>query len=139
MIRVKVAAAILAAMMVQTAAADCAMSAPLPEIPEEAEAAEEQVEPEMEYAGDYRVTAYAFYEGGGENYYTASGAEPTPYYTVATNDEFNFGTVLYIEGIGEVEVQDRGNFDEGIIDLLIGDDPMESFEDTTRAVYVVHY
>ena len=139
MIRVKVAAAILAAMMVQTAAADCAMSAPLPEIPEEAEAAEEQVEPEMEYAGDYRVTAYAFYEGGGENYYTASGAEPTPYYTVATNDEFDFGTVLYIEGIGEVEVQDRGNFDEGIIDLLIGDDPMESFEDTTRAVYVVHY
>ena len=139
MIRVKVAAAILAAMMVQTAAADCAMSAPLPEIPEEAEAAEEQVEPEMEYAGDYRVTAYAFYEGGGENYYTASGAEPTPYYTVATGDEFPFGTVLYIEGLGYVEVQDRGGFGPGIIDYHIGDAPMESFEDTTRAVYVVHY
>lgn len=99
----------------------------------------EPAEPEMEYVGDYRVTAYAFYEGGGENYYTASGAEPVPYYTVATNSEFDFGTILYIEGIGEVEVQDRGNFDEGIIDLLIGDDPMSSFEDTTRAVYIVHY
>ena len=100
---------------------------------------EEPAEPSMEYAGDYRVTAYAYYEGGGENYYTASGATPVPYYTVATNNEFDFGTVLYIEGIGEVEVQDRGNFDEGIIDLHIGNDSMESFEDTTRAVYVVHY
>ena len=137
MIRVKVAAAILAAMMVQGPIAEIATSA-IASVPSETEIAEQE-EPEMEYAGDYRVTAYAFYEGGGENYYTASGAEPTPYYTVATNDEFDFGTVLYIEGIGEVEVQDRGNFDEGIIDLLIGDDPMESFEDTTRAVYVVHY
>lgn len=91
----------------------------------------------MEYVGDYRVTAYAFYEGGGENYCTASGATPMPYYTVATGDEFPFGTVLYIDGIGEVEVQDRGGFDAGIIDLHIGNDPMESFEDTTRKVYIV--
>lgn len=91
----------------------------------------------MTYVGDYRVTAFNYYEGGGENYYTASGAEPVPYYTVATNDEFDFGTILYIEDIGIVEVQDRGNFEEGIIDLHIGYDPMESFEDTTRAVYIV--
>lgn len=97
----------------------------------------EQVEPEMEYVGDYRVTAYAYYEGGGENYYTASGATPVPYYTVATGFEFDFGTVLYIEGIGEVEVQDRGGFPPGIIDLHIGYDSMDSFEDRTRAVYVV--
>lgn len=96
-------------------------------------------EPAMEYVDDYRVTAFAYYEGGGENYYTASGAEPVPYYTVATGDEFPFGTVLYIEGLGYVEVQDRGGFGPGIIDILIGDDPMSSFEDTTRAVYVVHY
>ena len=63
--------------------------------------------PEMEYVGDYRVTAYAYYEGGGENYYTAGGYTPTPYYTVATGDEFDLGTILYIEGIGEVQVQDR--------------------------------
>ena len=100
---------------------------------------EEIAEPSMEYVGDYRVTAYAYYEGGGENYYTAGGYEPVPYYTVATGDEFDLGTVLYIEGIGEVQVQDRGGFGPGIIDLHIGNDPMESFEDTTRAVYIVHY
>ena len=93
----------------------------------------------MEYVGDYRVTAYAFYEGDGENYATAGGYEPVPYYTCATTEEFDFGTVLYIEGIGEVQVQDRGGFAPGIIDLHIGWDPMESFEDCTRAVYVVHY
>lgn len=97
----------------------------------------EEESPEMEYVGDYRVTAYAYYEGGGENYATASGATPVPYYTVATGNEFDFGTILYIEGIGEVEVQDRGGFDEGIIDLHIGDTPMSEFEDKTRAVYIV--
>lgn len=91
----------------------------------------------MEYVGDYRVTAFNYYEGNGENYYTASGATPTPYYTVATNEEFEFGTVLYIEDIGIVEVQDRGNFPQGVIDLHIGYDPMESFEDRTRKVYIV--
>lgn len=98
---------------------------------------EEIAEPSMEYVGDYRVTAYAYYEGGGENYYTAGGYTPTPYYTVATGDEFELGTVLYIEGIGEVQVQDRGGFPDGIIDLHIGYDSMDSFEDRTRAVYIV--
>lgn len=93
--------------------------------------------PSMEYVGEYRVTAFAYYEGGGENYATASGATPMPYYTVATGTEFDFGTILYIDGIGEVEVQDRGAFDEGIIDLHIGYDSMDSFEDKTRAVYIV--
>lgn len=104
---------------------------------EQAERVQEETAPAMEYAGDYRVTAYAYYEGGEENYYTASGATPVPYYTVATGDEFPFGTVLYIEGIGYVEVQDRGGFGDGIIDLHIGDTPMSEFEDTTRAVYIV--
>lgn len=91
----------------------------------------------MTYVGDYRVTAFNYSEGNGENYYTASGAEPIPYYTVATNEEFDFGTILYIEDIGIVEVQDRGNFQEGIIDLHIGYNPIESFEDKTRKVYIV--
>lgn len=94
-------------------------------------------EPEMIYVGDYRVTAYAYYEGGGENYYTAGGYTPTPYYTVATGTEFDFGTILYIEGIGEVQVQDRGGFSSGIIDLHIGYDPMSSFDDRVRSVYIV--
>lgn len=106
------------------------------QVVEAAETAEEAI-PVMEYVGDYRVTAYAYYEGGGENYQTASGATPVPYYTVATGDEFQFGTVLYIDGIGYVEVQDRGGFGEGIIDLHIGYDSMDSFEDRTRAVYIV--
>ena len=94
-------------------------------------------QPDLEYVGDYRVTAYAYYEGGGENYYTAGGYTPTPYYTVATGTEFDLGTILYIEGIGEVQVQDRGGFGPGIIDLHIGWDSMDSFEDRTRAVYIV--
>lgn len=117
--------------------------ADVPEIQEEpAQIQQEEIaeeKPSMEYVGDYRVTAYAYYEGGGENYYTAGGYEPVPYYTVATGDEFDLGTVLYIEGIGEVQVQDRGGFGPGIIDLHIGYDSMDSFEDRTRAVYIVHY
>lgn len=104
---------------------------------EQAERVQEETAPAMEYCGDYRVTAYAYYEGGEENYYTASGETPVPYYTVATGDEFPFGTILFIEGIGYVEVQDRGGFGEGIIDLHIGWDSMDSFEDRTRAVYIV--
>lgn len=137
MIRAKLTAVVISVVMAQAAT-----SAPVPEIPEDVPAEpviEEPAEPSMEYVGDYRVTAYAFYEGGGENYYTAGGYEPIPYWTCATGDEFPFGTILFIEGIGEVQVQDRGGFGPGIIDLLIGDDPMSSFEDTTRAVYVVHY
>jgi 3D (Asp-Asp-Asp) domain-containing protein len=122
-------AIVLAFMMAQAAAA-----APVPEIPQEAI---EEPAPVYEYMGDYRVTAYAYYEGGGENYQTAGGYTPVPYYTVATNEEFDLGTILYIEGIGEVQVQDRGGFPEGIIDLHIGDDPMSSFDDRVRKVYVV--
>lgn len=139
MIRARVAAAILAAMMTQSVGAGVATSAVIEAMPEETETAEQQTEPVMEYAGGYRVTAYAYYEGGTENYYTASGMEPVPYYTVATGDEFDFGTVLYIEGLGEVMVMDRGGFGPGIIDYHIGWDSMDSFEDRTRAVYVVHY
>lgn len=137
MLRAKLLAVVLSVIMAQAAT-----SAPVPEIPEEATAEpviEETAEPEMEYIGDYRVTAYAFYEGNGENYATAGGYEPVPYWTCATTSEFPFGTILFIEGIGEVQVQDRGGFPEGIIDLHIGWDSMDSFEDKTRAVYVVHY
>lgn len=132
MIRAKLTAIVLSAIMAQAAT-----SAPVPEIPEDVPAEPVIEEPAMEYVGDYRVTAFNYAEGDGENYYTASGAEPVPYYTVATNDEFDFGTVLYIENIGVVEVQDRGAFPEGIIDLHIGWNPIESFDDKVRKVYVV--
>ena len=93
--------------------------------------------PDMEYVGSYRVTAFNYYEGGGENYYTAGGYTPTPYYTVATSDEFEFGTVLYIDGVGEVQVQDRGAFPDDLIDLHIGYDPIESWDDRYRDVWIV--
>ena len=136
MIRAAIMAVILPFYVSQTISV-----ADVPEIREEpVEIQQEEIaEPSMEYVGDYRVTAYAYYEGDGENYYTAGGYEPVPYYTVATGDEFDLGTVLYIEGIGEVQVQDRGGFGPGIIDLHIGYDSMDSFKDTTRAVYIVHY
>ena len=114
------------------------LTTPMPDQQIQQEVVEEPV-PTYEYVGDYRVTAYAFYEGGTENYYTASGKEPIPYYTVATGDEFEFGTILFIDGLGEVEVMDRGGFGPGIIDYHIGESPMSSFEDRTRAVYIVHY
>ena len=61
-----------------------------------------------------------------------------PYeYLFGLFERHRIGTVLYIEGIGYVEVQDRGGFGEGIIDLHIGWDSMDSFEDKQRAVYIV--
>lgn len=100
---------------------------------------EETIEPSMEYIGDYRVTAYNFFEGDGENYATAGGYEPIPYYTCAATDDIPMGTVLWIEDIGEIQVQDRGSFPEGIIDIHIGYDPIESFDDRVREVYIIHY
>lgn len=112
--------------------------ADVPEVREDpVQIQQEEPAAQYEYIGDYRVTAYAYYEGDGENYSTASGATPVPYYTVATTDDFDFGTILYIDGVGEVEVQDRGGFQDGIIDLHIGWDPMDSFEDRVRRVYIV--
>lgn len=89
------------------------------------------------YVGEYRVTAYNYYEGGGENYFTAGGWEPVPYYTIAAPDTFPLGTVLYIEGVGEVQVQDRGAFPDDRLDIHIGYDPIESWDDRTRAVYII--
>lgn len=81
--------------------------------------------PEVDCLGTYEVTAYSYHEGGGENYETASGEDPVPYYTVAATKDFAFGEKLYIEGVGEVCVQDRGAFPQGVIDLHIGyDDPV---------------
>lgn len=91
--------------------------------------------PQMEYLGTYEITAYSYYEGGGENYQTAGGYEPRPWYTVAATEDIPLGTMLWIEGIGEVQVQDRGAFPEGVIDLHIGDGDPEQFGRQTREVY----
>lgn len=91
----------------------------------------------QEYVGVYQITAYSYEEGGGENYFTAGGYTPTPWYTVATTDEFELGTILYIEDIGEVQVQDRGAFPEGVIDLHVGHMDPEEWGVQQKKVYIV--
>lgn len=98
--------------------------------------AEPQVE--YEYIGTYTVSAYNYYEGGGENYATAGGYEPIPYYTVAASYDIPMGTVLYIEDLGEVQVQDRGGFPSDWIDLHIGYDSIDSWDMREREVYIVN-
>lgn len=95
------------------------------------------VQPELEYVGTYTVSAYSYEEGGGENYYTASGMTPVPWYTVATTSEFEFGTVLYIEDLGEVMVMDRGGFPSDWIDLHVGHTDPNDFDMRERKVYIV--
>lgn len=90
----------------------------------------------LEYIGTYTVSAYNYEEGGGENYFTASGAEPKPYTTVAMHG-YPYGTELYIEGIGEVVVEDTGGFPDDWIDLHIGYDPIDSFDMREREVYLI--
>lgn len=98
-----------------------------------------QEEPYLEYIGTYTITAYNYYEGDGENFSTAGGYEPIPYWTCATTEDIPMGTILYIEDFGEVQVQDRGAFPSNIIDLHIGYDSIESFDMREREVYRVVY
>lgn len=88
-----------------------------------------------EPVGVYTISAYSYSEGGGENYKTAGGYTPIPYYTVATSKAYRIGEKLYIEGIGTVQVQDRGNFPDSRIDLHIGHGNCERFGLQKRKVY----
>lgn len=93
-----------------------------------------------ELIGEVTISAYAIYEGGGENETTASGATPKPYQTIAMSSEYPFGTKLYIEGIGECVVEDRGGslIQSGErIDLFIGNDDVDSFGLQERKVYLI--
>lgn len=74
-------------------------------------------EPGLIYLGTYEITAYE-YTGS----MCANGNYPTPWYTVASN-YFDFGTTLYIDGVGYVIVEDRGAVWHGDdwLDLYIGD------------------
>lgn len=67
--------------------------------------------------GTYTITAY---EWTGNP--CANGNYPTEWYTVASN-YFDFGTELYIDGVGYVVVEDRGASYHGDywLDLYLGD------------------
>lgn len=110
---------------------------PVEEIP--APEPEPVAEPSMEYLGDWTISFYCpcseccgVWSGGP----TASGAMPSPWYTVATGD-LPFGTMLYIDGLGTFEVQDRGT-GYGWADVFVSDHG-EALENglQTRAVYIV--
>ena len=79
-------------------------------------------------AGVFTVTAYApldprAIEGmcySGDPTVTASGGRPVPFRTVAASREFGFGQRLWLEGVGVVEVNDRGGaIKDGMLDLVL--------------------
>lgn len=92
---------------------------------------------EEKFMGTFKITAYSYAEGGGENYQTAGGYTPSPYYTVAVDPNvIPIGTVFYIEGIGKVQAQDTGSAINGnTIDLHVGYDNCDSFGVQYKKVY----
>lgn len=78
-------------------------------------------EPEKTYLGTYYITGYdTCYECCGKtDGITASGTYATVGRTIAAPSNFAFGTHLYIDGIGERVVEDRGGSVSGNrLDLL---------------------
>lgn len=89
--------------------------------------------------GTYDITAYGYSEGYGENFQTATGAEPRPYRTVAVDpNEIPLGTELYIKDIGKVKAEDTGGAVKGkVIDLHVGYDDCNQFGRQKREVYII--
>lgn len=74
---------------------------------------------EYEYLGTYKITGYdtCVQCCGKSDGITASGATATVGVTCAVNG-MDFGTQLYIRGIGYRTVQDRGGMKGKVIDVL---------------------
>jgi 3D (Asp-Asp-Asp) domain-containing protein len=86
----------------------------------EAEIEEIVAKPEKRYLGRYKITGYDTCAKccGKEDGITASGLLATVGRTCAAPESIPFGTKLFIEGIGERIVEDRGGFDDNVIDVL---------------------
>lgn len=92
----------------------------MPSVPER----KQKAEPAMVYLGRFKVTGYDVCVEccGKTDGITASGTQATLGRTVAAGPELPFGTVLYIDGIGERVVEDRGTgVTEGCLDVLCED------------------
>lgn len=78
---------------------------------------EEIIEEEVDfgYIGGYTLTAY---EWTGNP--CANGNYPTCGYTAACNS-LPLGTRIYIEGLGEYVIEDRGGMSDNVIDIYMGD------------------
>lgn len=72
------------------------------------------------YAGEFKLTGYCNCSkccGKWANGRTASGTYPAEGRTVAAPKQYPLGTRLYIEGLGEYIVEDRGNLANNVIDV----------------------
>lgn len=89
--------------------------------------------------GAWKITFYCPCEeccGIGASGITASEVEAVPWHTVAT-DQFEFGTKLQIEGLGEFVVEDRGVYGEHI-DVFVSDHQEAlNLGEQTREVYLI--
>lgn len=83
---------------------------------EEARKQEEERKANLQYLGNYQLTAYEY--GTGPNSY--NGKSQTIGYTAAS-DSIPGGTWIYIEGYGEYYVEDSGVGNSYTIDLFMGD------------------
>lgn len=96
--------------------------------PEEAEIVvvsdEDDTAPTMTYLGVFRITGYdphCAHCCGKTDGITASGTVATVGYTCAGGSQFEIGTRLYIDGLGERVVEDRGGFPSTTIDVVCED------------------
>lgn len=80
---------------------------------------EPEPEPKMVYLGTFKITGYDACVGccGKSDGITASGVKATVNRTCATHKYIPFGTRLYIEGLGEYVVEDRG-VGKGVVDIF---------------------
>lgn len=74
---------------------------------------------DFEYLGEYKITGYKMFSaaenGGRSDGVTASGVIGEPGKTVAMKD-IDFGTRIYIKGLGVYVVEDRG-VGSGVVDI----------------------
>lgn len=82
---------------------------------EDTEETTEEEQPSMTYLGVYELTAY---EWTGSP--CANGNYPTLNYTIASNT-IPMGSRVYIEGLGDYVVEDRGGMAGNVIDVYMGD------------------
>lgn len=105
-------------------------------------AAPEEAAPEevRTYLGSYKITGYDICVSccGSTNGITASGTTATVGRTCAAPKDLPFGTRLWIEGIGERVVEDRGGAVNGKkIDVLCADHPACYAITGTYEVYII--
>lgn len=97
-------------------------------------------EPILRYLGEYRITGYDICPSccGNTNGITASGTTATVGRTCAAGKDLPFGTRLWIEGIGERIVEDRGGAVHGKkLDVLCADHPACYAITGTYEVYII--